>query len=164
MQLSCIKHLKSYFVNHPELRTDLEGNDRCCESPGLMVDWSDVMGQLSLSADVNVRTQLMAQIRAITNGNLLDISDKIKQILCERARDKIVSGHGEIPSDTSVSSGKCAKKPWTIWVMSTKKNALGPTGPMRCRSDWPGWRTVSFICTIRKPHKTGEKKSFSLSP
>jgi hypothetical protein len=25
VQLTCIKHLKSYFVNHPELRSDLEG-------------------------------------------------------------------------------------------------------------------------------------------
>jgi hypothetical protein len=48
------------------------------------------MGQLSLSTDTNIRSQLMAQIRAITNSNVLDISDKIKQILCERARDKIV--------------------------------------------------------------------------
>jgi hypothetical protein len=48
------------------------------------------MVQLSLSTDTNIRSQLMAQIRAITNSNLLDISDKIKQILCERARDKIV--------------------------------------------------------------------------
>jgi hypothetical protein len=48
------------------------------------------MVQLSLSTDTNIRVQLMAQIRAITNSNLLDISDKIKQILCERARDKIV--------------------------------------------------------------------------
>ena len=48
------------------------------------------MIQLSLSTDTNIRSQLMAQIRAITNSNLLDISDKIKQILCERARDKIV--------------------------------------------------------------------------
>ncbi|CAF5018588.1 unnamed protein product, partial [Rotaria sp. Silwood1] len=72
-QLTCIKHLKSYFVNHPELRTDLE----------------DVMIRLSLSTDINIRSQLMAQIRSITSSNLLDISDKIKQILCERARDKI---------------------------------------------------------------------------
>jgi uncharacterized membrane protein YheB (UPF0754 family) len=57
---------------------------------------SEVMGQLSLSADVNVRTQLMVQIRAITNGNLLDISDTIKQILCERARDKIVMSFHQI--------------------------------------------------------------------
>ncbi|CAF3778931.1 unnamed protein product [Rotaria sp. Silwood1] len=73
IQLTCIKHLKSYFVNHPELRTDLE----------------DVMIRLSLSTDINIRSQLMAQIRSITSSNLLDISDKIKQILCERARDKI---------------------------------------------------------------------------
>jgi hypothetical protein len=46
---------------------------------------------LSLSTDPNIRSQLMAQIRAITSSNLLDISDKIKQILCERARDKIVN-------------------------------------------------------------------------
>ena len=52
---------------------------------------ADVMAHLSLSTDTNVRAQLMTQIRAITNGNLLDISDKIKQILCERARDKIVN-------------------------------------------------------------------------
>ena len=51
----------------------------------------DVMVRLSLSADTNIRSQLMSQIRAITSSNLLDISDKIKQILCERARDKIVS-------------------------------------------------------------------------
>ena len=50
----------------------------------------DVMIRLSLSSDTNIRSQLMAQIRAITSSNLLDISDKIKQILCERARDKIV--------------------------------------------------------------------------
>lgn len=49
------------------------------------------MTHLSLSPDTNVRAQLMTQLRAITSGNLLDISDKIKQILCERARDKIVS-------------------------------------------------------------------------
>ncbi|CAF0795178.1 unnamed protein product [Adineta steineri] len=73
VQSTCIKHLKSYFVNHPELRGDLE----------------DVMIRLSLSSDTNIRSQLMAQIRAITSSNLLDISDKIKQILCERARDKI---------------------------------------------------------------------------
>ena len=48
------------------------------------------MIRLSLSTDTNIRSQLMAQIRAITNSNLLDTSDKIKQILCERARDKIV--------------------------------------------------------------------------
>jgi hypothetical protein len=48
------------------------------------------MVQLSLSTDTNIRSQLMAQIRAITNSNLFDISDKMKQILCERARDKIV--------------------------------------------------------------------------
>ena len=48
------------------------------------------MIQLSLSTDTNVRSQLMTQIRLITNSNLLDITDKIKQILCERARDKIV--------------------------------------------------------------------------
>ena len=48
------------------------------------------MTHLSLSTDTNIRTQLMTQIRAITNSNLLEISDKIKQILCERARDKIV--------------------------------------------------------------------------
>jgi hypothetical protein len=73
IQSTCIKHLKNYFVNHPELRSDLE----------------DVMVRLSLSTDANIRSQLMAQIRAITSSNLLDISDKIKQILCERARDKI---------------------------------------------------------------------------
>ncbi|CAF2739868.1 unnamed protein product [Rotaria sp. Silwood2] len=73
IQSTCIKYLKSYFVNHPELRTDLE----------------DVMVHLSLSTDTNIRLQLMTQLRAITNSNLLDISDKIKQILCERARDKI---------------------------------------------------------------------------
>ncbi|UJR22584.1 hypothetical protein I4U23_025630 [Adineta vaga] len=73
IQLTCLKHLKSYFVNHPELRTDLE----------------DVMIRLSLSSDTNIRSQLMIQIRAITSSNLLDISDKIKQILCGRARDKI---------------------------------------------------------------------------
>ncbi|UJR26497.1 hypothetical protein I4U23_007824 [Adineta vaga] len=73
VQSSCVKNLKSYFVNHPELRSDLE----------------DVMIQLSLSTDTNIRSQLMAQIRAITNSNLFDISDKMKQILCERARDKI---------------------------------------------------------------------------
>jgi len=50
----------------------------------------DVMVQLSLSSDTNIRAQLMAQIRAITNSNLSDISDKMKQIICERARDKIV--------------------------------------------------------------------------
>jgi hypothetical protein len=50
----------------------------------------DVMIRLSLSSDTNIRSQLMAQIRAITSSNLLDISDKMKQILCERARDKIV--------------------------------------------------------------------------
>ncbi len=49
------------------------------------------MVRLSLSTDANIRSQLMAQIRAITSSNLLDISDKIKQILCERARDKIVN-------------------------------------------------------------------------
>ena len=49
------------------------------------------MVRLSLSTDPNIRSQLMAQIRAITSSNLLDISDKIKQILCERARDKIVN-------------------------------------------------------------------------
>jgi hypothetical protein len=48
------------------------------------------MVQLSLSSDTNIRAQLMAQIRAITNSNLSDISDKMKQIICERARDKIV--------------------------------------------------------------------------
>lgn len=48
------------------------------------------MVRLSLSTDANIRSQVMAQIRAITNSNLLDISEKIKQILCERARDKIV--------------------------------------------------------------------------
>jgi hypothetical protein len=48
------------------------------------------MVRLSLSTDTNIRSQLMSQIRAITSSNLLDISDKIKQILCERARDKIV--------------------------------------------------------------------------
>ncbi|CAF1072516.1 unnamed protein product [Rotaria sordida] len=73
IQSTCIKHLKSYFVNHPALRTDLE----------------DVMIRLSLSTDTNIRSQLMAQIRSITSSNLLDISDKMKQILCERARDKI---------------------------------------------------------------------------
>ncbi|CAF2251412.1 unnamed protein product [Rotaria magnacalcarata] len=73
IQSTCIKHLKSYFVNHPELRADLE----------------DVMVRLSLSTDQNIRSQLMAQIRAITNSSLLNISDKLKQILCERARDKI---------------------------------------------------------------------------
>lgn len=97
VQLSCIKHLRSYFVNHPELRPDLEGNalldSSCSRSSRRLASLSEVMGQLSLSADVNVRTQLMTQIRAITNGNLLDISDKIKQILCERARDKIVSDY-----------------------------------------------------------------------
>ena len=25
VQLTCLKHLKNYFVNHPELRDDLEG-------------------------------------------------------------------------------------------------------------------------------------------
>lgn len=49
------------------------------------------MVRLSLSTDQNIRSQLMAQIRSITNSSLLDISDKIKQILCERARDKIVN-------------------------------------------------------------------------
>lgn len=49
------------------------------------------MVRLSLSTDTNIRSQLMAQIRLITSSNLLDISDKIKQILCERARDKIVN-------------------------------------------------------------------------
>jgi hypothetical protein len=49
------------------------------------------MVRLSLSTDANIRSQLMAQIRSITSSNLLDISDKIKQILCERARDKIVN-------------------------------------------------------------------------
>ncbi|CAF0813583.1 unnamed protein product [Rotaria sordida] len=73
IQSTCIKYLKSYFINHPELITDLE----------------DVMVHLSLSTDTNIRLQLMIQIRAITNSNLLDISDKMKQILCERARDKI---------------------------------------------------------------------------
>jgi len=73
IQSTCLKHLKSYFVNHPELRSDLE----------------DVMVRLSLSTDTTIRSQLMAQIRSITNSSLLDISDKIKQILCERARDKI---------------------------------------------------------------------------
>ncbi|CAF1026630.1 unnamed protein product [Adineta ricciae] len=73
VQLTCIKHLKSYFVNHPELRSDLE----------------DVMVRLSLSSDTNIRSQLMVQIRAITSSNLTDISDKVKQILCSRARDKI---------------------------------------------------------------------------
>ena len=48
------------------------------------------MVHLSLSTDTNIRLQLMSQIRTITNSNLLDLSDKIKQILCERARDKIV--------------------------------------------------------------------------
>ena len=48
------------------------------------------MVRLSLSTDANIRSQLMAQIRAITSSNLLEISEKIKQILCERARDKIV--------------------------------------------------------------------------
>ena len=48
------------------------------------------MIRLSLSTNTNIRSQLMSQICAITNSNLLDISDKIKQILCERARDKIV--------------------------------------------------------------------------
>jgi hypothetical protein len=48
------------------------------------------MIQLSLSTDTNIRSQLTTQIRAITNNNLLDISDKMKQILCERSRDKIV--------------------------------------------------------------------------
>ena len=57
------------------------------------------MIQLSLSSDANIRSQLMAQIRAITNSNLLDISEKIKQILCERARDKIVRANF-IPSTT----------------------------------------------------------------
>lgn len=48
------------------------------------------MVRLSLSTDAGIRSQLMAQIRAITSSNLLEISEKIKQILCERARDKIV--------------------------------------------------------------------------
>ena len=79
------------------------------------------MIQLSLSTDTNIRSQLMIQIRCITNSNLLDISDKIKQILCERARDKIVKKFLEILSKLFIfislfflfelfSSGKFAKK------------------------------------------------------
>jgi len=83
--------LKSYFVNHPELRSDLEGEFLVFLINKSKVIYSlDVMVQLSLSSDTNIRAQLMAQIRAITNSNLSDISDKMKQIICERARDKIV--------------------------------------------------------------------------
>jgi hypothetical protein len=88
-----MKQLKSYFVNHPELREDLEGKTIwttvVCRDLYLM--FLDVMVRLSLSSETNVRSQLMVQIRAITSSNLFDISDKMKQILCERARDKIVS-------------------------------------------------------------------------
>jgi hypothetical protein len=51
------------------------------------------MTHWSHSTDVNIRGQLMNQIRGITNGNLLNISDTIKRIVCERARDKIVNNH-----------------------------------------------------------------------
>ena len=71
----------------------------------------------------------MAQIRAITSSNLLDISEKIKQILCERARDKIVrnllfvSDRNFLLSEkNNFPSGKYEKKPWIILDMSTKKN------------------------------------------
>jgi len=91
VQSTCIKHLKNYFVNHPELRSDLEGWFLIFIYFVKIVFWLlDVMARLSLSTDTNIRSQLMAQIRAITSSSLLDISDKIKQILCERARDKIV--------------------------------------------------------------------------
>ena len=92
VQLSCVKHLKSYFVNHPELRDDLEGSFLFSMKSFIirLLFWLDVMVQLSLSTDTNIRSQLMTQIRAITNSNLFDISDKMKQIVCERARDKIV--------------------------------------------------------------------------
>ena len=76
------------------------------------------MVQLSLSADTNIRSQLMAQIRAITNSNLLDISDKVKQILCERARDKIVRTRIDSPEPTRLfvlvgSSQRSARLPRT---------------------------------------------------
>jgi len=48
------------------------------------------MSQLSLSTDTNIRLQLITQIRTITSSNPIEMSEKIKQILCERSRDKIV--------------------------------------------------------------------------
>ena len=95
------------------------------------------MVQLSLSADANIRSQLMAQIRAITNSNLLDISDKVKQILCERARDKIVRTRVnflELPR-VFVPSGKFARRRWIISVTCTRRNAFMLTGPMRFRNN-----------------------------
>lgn len=48
------------------------------------------MANLSLSTDANIRGQLMLQLRSITNSNLFDVTEKIKEIFCQRARDKIV--------------------------------------------------------------------------
>ena len=93
----------------------------------------DVMVKLSLSTDTNIRSQLMAQIRAITNSNLFDISDKIKQILCERARDKIVSKEKSFRFSLHYSlhsSGKFEKKLWIILDMSIKKNVSVQIGRM----------------------------------
>ena len=108
--------MKSYFVNHPELRADLEGSILFSSLiiRVLFFVQLDVMIRLSLSTDTNIRSQLMAQIRAITSSNLLEISEKIKQILCERARDKIVCEYMRIISGEefhfSFSSGKFEKK------------------------------------------------------
>jgi hypothetical protein len=92
------------------------------------------MVQLSLSTDTNIRSQLMTQIRGITNSNLFDISDKIKQILCERARDKIVLKKINFYSFNRTnflnSSGKYEKKHLIILPMFIKKNVLMPIGRM----------------------------------
>ncbi|CAF0733790.1 unnamed protein product [Didymodactylos carnosus] len=85
IQLTCIKPLKSFFVNHQELRADLERTH---------------------SVDQEIRSQIVAQIRAITNGNMSNINTTMKSILIERARDKV----WEIRKETLDFLGHCYKK------------------------------------------------------
>lgn len=95
------------------------------------------MVRLSLSTDTNTRSQLMAQIRAITSSSLLDISEKIKQILCERARDKIVifELNNYSTKILLLFSGKYERKHWIILDMFIKRNVLIPIGQTQFKNN-----------------------------
>ncbi|CAF0892254.1 unnamed protein product [Didymodactylos carnosus] len=90
IQLTCIKPLKNFFFNHQELRADLE----------------PLIYQLSHSPDQEIRTQIIAQVRVILNGNLENINATMRSILIERARDKV----WEIRKETLDFLGHCYKK------------------------------------------------------
>ena len=156
IQLTCLKCLKSYFTNHPELQEDLEGERR--SSP------VDRFFHFELSR-CDGSFEFINRYERSSSTDDTDSSDHQRQPTrhqrqtqtnslrtCQRQNRKWSRSvrRWRRRRRNFCSSGKCERKHWIIWVMSTRKNVWVAIGRMKRRKSWLGLPIVSFIFTIKR--------------